>query len=261
MSEAATRLRAALDDAFDATFDLLPDGRIDRGDGYRILAAPSFPFPLTNAVWVDGPDERPALRDLERSLDDIRSAGVSPAVITIDQHAPGVEAEARRLGLTSLEPMSGMVLMREGFREPTTPTPELVLVGDDAELLEVAKDVTARGFEVAPEVFEGLFATGLRMEGLDLWLAYVDDAPVSTALGIARGDAVGIFDVATPPEHRRRGYGAWATAGAVRAGFERGASFAYLQATEMGFGIYERLGFDTVCQYRIFTEPHADDAS
>jgi len=71
--------------------------------------------------------------------------------------------------------------------------------GQDEELLAVAKDVTARGFEAPPGVFDGLFATGLRADGTDLWLAYVDGEPVSTALGQVIGDAVGIFDVATPP--------------------------------------------------------------
>jgi ribosomal protein S18 acetylase RimI-like enzyme len=139
-----------------------------------------------------------------------------------------------------------------GLRPPEGPGPSLVRVGEDEELLEVAKDVTVRGFEAPPELLEALFATKLRADGLDLWLAYVDGEPVSTALGQTIGDAVGIFNVATPPEHRRKGYGTWATAQAVRAGFEAGAAFAYLQSSETGFGIYRALGFEQVCEYRLF---------
>jgi len=42
------------------------------------------------------------------------------------------------------------------------------------------------------------------------------------------------------------------TAGAVRAGFGAGAAFGYLQSTEMGFGVYGALGFEQVCEYRLF---------
>jgi len=59
--------------------------------------------------------------------------------------------------------------------------------------------------------------------------------------------------VVTPPEHRRKGYAACATAEAVRAGFGAGAVLAYLQSSEMGFGIYRALGFEQVCEYRLFT--------
>lgn len=252
MSDMAERMHAALTEAFDLYLGLLPDGRMEGRDGYRLASAPSFPIPLTNAVWVEGPDESPAVRELEASLEAIRSRGVPPTVVTRDDRFPAVEAEARRLGLTTVETYPGMVVTPAGLRPPEGPGPSLVRAGEDEELLAVAKDVTARGFEVPPGVFDGLFATGLRADGTDLWLAYVDGEPVSTALGQVIGDAVGIFDVATPPEHRRKGYAASATAGAVRAGFEAGAAFGYLQSTEMGFGVYRALGFEQVCEYRLF---------
>ena len=97
------------------------------------------------------------------------------------------------------------------------------------------------------------------VDGLSLWLAFVDDEPVSTALGLVIGDAVGIFDVATPPEYRRNGYAAWVTSEAIRAGFEAGAGFAYLQASEIGLGVYRALGFGPVCGYRLFAT-ESDDA-
>jgi N-acetylglutamate synthase len=86
-------------------------------------------------------------------------------------------------------------------------------------------------------------------------LAYANGQPVSAALGLVTGDAVGVFDVATPPEYRRKGYGGWVTAHAVRAGLESGASFAYLQSSEMGLGVYQVLGFEQVCEYRLLVVP------
>ena len=149
----------------------------------------------------------------------------------------------------------GMTVSRDAFRGVETAQVELRRVGADAELLDMALDVTARGFGAPRTFFEPLFASGMQAEGLDLWLAFVDGVAVSTATGLVRGDNVGIFDVATPPEHRRKGYGAVVTAAAVAHGFDAGASLAYLQASDMGFPVYEALGFRTVSTYVVQTRP------
>jgi len=253
----ADRLDAALREAFAVFMPMIQGARTREGQGYRVVSAPSFPIALANAVWVDGPDEAPAIADLASSLEEVRARGVAPAVVVRSGLAPGVEEEAGRLGLTTVERMPGMALTSERFRPPPGPSPELVPVGEDEALLAVAQDVTARGFEAPPELFDGLFASKMRAEGLDLWIAFVDGEPVSTALGHVTGHDVGIFNVGTPPEHRRKGYGGWATARAVERGFELGASFAYLQSSEMGFRVYQRLGFEQVCEYLLLTDPGA----
>jgi len=56
---------------------------------------------------------------------------------------------------------------------------------------------------------------------------------------------VGLFNVATLPAHRRRGYGAAITERAVRDGLDRGARWAWLQSSTAGYGVYEKLGFRT----------------
>jgi predicted acetyltransferase len=67
--------------------------------------------------------------------------------------------------------------------------------------------------------------------------------------------ATGVFNVATPRQHRGRGYGAAVTARAVRDGFRAGASLAFLQASDAGFGVYRRLGFRHVEDYVLLTRP------
>ncbi len=80
-------------------------------------------------------------------------------------------------------------------------------------------------------------------------------ATVSTALGFTIDGATGIFNVATPPEHRGRGYGAVLTARAARDGFEAGSEFAFLQSSEIGHTVYRRLGFRDVEEYVLLTRP------
>jgi hypothetical protein len=42
------------------------------------------------------------------------------------------------------------------------------------------------------------------------------------------------------------------TAAAVEAGFEMGAECASLQASPMGEGVYRRMGFETLFDYRLW---------
>jgi predicted acetyltransferase len=78
---------------------------------------------------------------------------------------------------------------------------------------------------------------------------------VSTALGFTLDGATGIFNVATPSEHRGRGYGAALTSHALRDGFDAGSEFGYLQSSTIGHGVYQRLGFRDVEEYTLLTRP------
>jgi predicted GNAT family acetyltransferase len=42
--------------------------------------------------------------------------------------------------------------------------------------------------------------------GFNVYLARANGQDVATAVNVVAGDAVGIYNVATPPEHRGRGY-------------------------------------------------------
>ena len=254
--DGSSRLHEALVDAFDVFVNLVPDATVRRGDGYRLICVPSFPIPLANAVWGEGTNASVASRDLPGALAELEAVGMPPAVVGRDGIDTRLFDAARRLGLTDEERIPAMSVQPDAFRPPQRPEVQLRRVGADAELLETALDVTARGFEAPRELFVPLFATGMRADGLDLWLAFVDGVAVSTATSFTRNECVGIFDVATPPEFRRKGYGAAVTAKAVAEGFAGGASLVYLQSSTMGFAVYEALGFRTVSTYVVHTRPH-----
>src|SRR5437868_335448 len=74
-------------------------------------------------------------------------------------------------------------------------------------------------------------------------LGLVDGAPLTRSLAVVTGDAVGVYNVATAQDASRRGYGWAITRAAVGVGMERGCTLAVLQASEMGFPMYERHGF------------------
>jgi ribosomal protein S18 acetylase RimI-like enzyme len=75
------------------------------------------------------------------------------------------------------------------------------------------------------------------------FVAYIGTEPVSCAMTLVSHRVAGVFYVATVEHARRRGLGDALTRMAARAGFEMGADAAWLGASEMGAGLYRRIGF------------------
>src|SRR6476659_7421379 len=90
---------------------------------------------------------------------------------------------------------------------------------------------------------------------MSCYLGRVAGRDVSTSVGLTLGNDVGLFGVATPPEHRGRGYGAALTAAAARDGFAAGADLAWLQSSRLGLPVYRRLGFREVETYVLRSRP------
>lgn len=92
-------------------------------------------------------------------------------------------------------------------------------------------------------------ATGSRFEHL---LGLVDGDVVATA-GVFHGTrAAEVQHIATEQSHRNRGIGTAMTVAALDLVRRQGGRYAVLTASPEGFGIYERLGFETVATVRRF---------
>jgi ribosomal protein S18 acetylase RimI-like enzyme len=76
------------------------------------------------------------------------------------------------------------------------------------------------------------------------FVAYLEGEPVACAMTLLSHRVAGVFYVATVEQARRRGLGDALTRRAARAGFEMGAGAAWHGASEMGAGLYRRIGFE-----------------
>ena len=76
------------------------------------------------------------------------------------------------------------------------------------------------------------------------FVAYLGAEPVACAMTLVSHRVAGVYYVATVEHARRRGLGDALTRLAARAGFEMGADAAWLGASEMGAGLYRRIGFE-----------------
>ena len=99
------------------------------------------------------------------------------------------------------------------------------------------------------EFQRALVHAALKMEGVSLHLGLSEGRPVARSMGVSRGELVGIHNVYVPPSQRRQGYGAALTVAAIEAGRTAGATAACLEATVLGYPVYEAMGFRKVDDY------------
>lgn len=85
------------------------------------------------------------------------------------------------------------------------------------------------------------------------YVGYLDGEAVSTTATVMGGGAVGVYNVATMPSHRRAGYGEAVMRYALeKARQEHGLVRTILQSTPQGLEMYRRMGYRTVTSVAVF---------
>jgi ribosomal protein S18 acetylase RimI-like enzyme len=148
--------------------------------------------------------------------------------------------------LTVDTPGMAAVFATENTTQTVLPGFEIREVGpDDQELWE---DTCLGVFNMSKE-FGPLFGPPLtdRSQRKDMpmvkFLGLLDGVAVATSSYSVVDNILGIFCVATAEAARGKGIGAEMTKAAMIAGQELGCDYAILQASPLGFSVYEKLGF------------------
>lgn len=89
---------------------------------------------------------------------------------------------------------------------------------------------------------------------IELLVGYERSVPIATAALFFSNDnnIVGIFDVATHPAKRHRGYGSALFQAALRRAKDKGAELCVLQASPDGLTIYQRAGFKSLGIFEVW---------
>jgi N-acetylglutamate synthase len=250
----ADRLHAALCAVWARLCEVMEDAVFERRNGYVWTVCPSVPVPQFNGVW---PDDDSASSALAGALAEIAELELPGSVQVRHGRTPECEAEAERLGLMVQADMPGMLVTVDELEDVSVPL-LTIAKARSADGLAQALAVAAAGFGAPPEILAPLYGLDVAgLDGLTVYIGRVGEQDVSTAVAYTFGGATGIFNVATPPEHRGRGYGAALTLRAVRDGFDAGAEFAWLQSSDIGQSVYRRLGFRAVERYLLYAAPEA----
>ena len=162
------------------------------------------------------------------------------------------ERAAESVGLPFRDTVPGMV-MADVSRAPEPPSGLEIRPARDRATLDDHLAVLSASFGMPVELARQLLTERvLSLIDAELYVGYVEGAPVASSALIASDGVAGVWNVGCVPSHRKRGLGEAMTWHAVRRGAETGCVMANLQASEMGQPIYARMGFEVVAGYRTF---------
>jgi GNAT superfamily N-acetyltransferase len=122
----------------------------------------------------------------------------------------------------------------------------------DAESMQIWLKTFLAGYELPPEFevpcLEMMLAT---LHGP--WMSYlatVHDQPVAASSVLYTAGVAGIMNVATLKDWRGRGLGAAVTLLPLLDAREQGYRVGVLEASEMGYPVYQRMGFKEICRMK-----------
>jgi len=211
-------------------------GGWSRHDADHVASVTGIAAPTMNGVWSAHPDET----GFPQWLSSVRDAGV-PYCAQFPSGSTTGRSAATAAGLTRGEDAP---LMFTAASTAARAVPDLTVRRLDPAEPEVHADSAAAGFGAPAALFGPLVALGLaERSALHFYVGEVQGEPVVTGLGLHLADHIGVLNIATPPEYRRRGYGAAITSRIVDDALGAGARGAWLQSSAEGYSVYRRLGF------------------
>lgn len=261
--EAPTREQvvAAIEDnlfALAPHYRLLPDAETG-DDAAGLWAVTSVGFPFFNSVFRTRVESAGADAAVARLVARARRRRVPLLWWTGPQTRPATLGdELLRHGFVRDADAPGMALdlARLAAAAPGAEELEVERVGD-RRTLETWVRTFASGFGIEPEFerpwVDWLAAIGLGAEApFEHLLAHHQGLPVATVSTLSAAGVAGIYNVATVPAARRRGWGREATRRALERARARGERWAILHASRMGVRIYRSLGFREHCRVGIY---------
>lgn len=170
---------------------------------------------------------------------------------------PPMRREAARVfhrhGLRHLTEAPGMYTDRLAASTRSLPVLDVRPVGDKPTRAAFA-EVMSTAFEIPHSVSMSVYGAERAWQGtFQGYVGYSNGRAVTTAAAVITGDVVGLYSVATLPQHRRLGFAESIMRRVIRHAQEtRGVSRMVLQATSSGLALYEAMGYRTVTNFNVF---------
>ena len=241
--------------------------RVDLIDSEAMIRfASGLPLPPFNAVMRARLDEGTADRAIQQTAEYFAAKRL-PWTWYLEETATPSDLPARltAAGLVEEAPEPCMAIDMTLLADaPGGPDDLVIEKVAGMELGGEYTDVLSTGFGLPLEIardFADIIRGAAPSEEVTVWgyLGLVDGRAVATALLVAAGGVAGIYNVATVVEYRGRGIGAALTVAPLIEARDMGYRIGALQSSEMGYGVYQRLGFREYCRLRQFVWPSANE--
>ena len=211
-------------------------------------------YPWFNGVLVSQAVPDYAAQIIQETQTYFRSRNVPVMTWWFEPKAPTAEWNRHLLahGFGFDENTPGMAVelaaLNEGLKTPSGFTIERVI---DLDVLKEWTRIFIAGYQL-PETWEPDMYALMADLGLDLpirnYTGCLDGKPVATSNLFLAAGVAGIQCVATLPDARGRGIGAAMTLAPLLEARAMGYRAGVLQSSDVGYAVYQRLGFRTLCK-------------
>ncbi len=237
-------------------------GSVEEVDGL-VLVTGTHPLPvIANVAFrvleaATSADATDILGRVERHFSRV---GHGASLMTSDAHDADLDAAAMRAGW-HLATELPVMLLEARVPERSRDDVSMSWVGTERDVRSF-REVLASGFaddEDERGMVRAMFASPATLEppGVRGILAAADGEVVGAGAVYRSGEIAVVGWITVVESHRGRGLGTEITATLANAAFADGAAGVALQASPMGFAVYERMGFRAVGRDRIwFPPPH-----
>jgi predicted GNAT family acetyltransferase len=208
-----------------------------------------LPYAGCNGLYIFGSEATAgAIADL---VAQVRASG-RPFTVKARSSVVGLDDLLAGLGLHFHEDLPLMAVEPGDFR-PTAYPPELVLRTLRPDEPRFHMDLVAHGLGSPRGALDLVMSEANQAK--PFWGSYVgevDGALAVTGSSISGAGHAGLIAIATADDFRRRGYAAALTSRMVADAFASGAGRVFLHSSQMGFRLYEGLGFRKLEDLRVW---------
>lgn len=183
-------------------------------------------------------------------LDDTLAAAAAKgvdAILVVEEGADGVRGWAAEAGLTQV----GQMPLMERPALPVEPGTRFTLRIADPSEGSTGNGLAAAAFDLNETMCNAAMPDAVYAD-TQLWLAEDRGEPVGSGVFVRTGEQVAIYCMATPPEQQRRGIGRAVLDAAIAHYQAEGVTRFNLGATEMGYPLYEKVGFEVVSRPHVY---------
>jgi ribosomal protein S18 acetylase RimI-like enzyme len=213
-----------------------------------LTGVPAEPFNPTLVVHT--PDDVDAA--LAAAADHCADVGLALGIDLEPSLHGAIRDAARRAGFSLVETRPGMALHLGELRSPPDPPGIVIRRVRDASTLAKVGEADAAAFDVKPELMEAFLPAAVLDDPAERVFAALDgDDVVGAGESVMFDGVLGVFGISTVPPFRRKGIAAALTSRLIEDRSDE-VDLVMLQSSQLGSGVYERLGFRTISTWEVW---------
>jgi ribosomal protein S18 acetylase RimI-like enzyme len=235
----------------------LPGATYKRDEKMRLMCS-QIPVSFFNGIAVTRLKEEECDEILSQAINEMMATGM-PWSYQVGPNCKPDDLELRldQLGLKFSYEQPYMTRSLVGWQPAPLPKSFEIREVDDVEAYKAFIKVGGPAFGLPDFVLDAFIAAqtavGFAKDcAIRNFIGEENGTPVATGTVFYGAGLAGIYTIGTLPEARGKGYGGAMTEACMAHAAGKGVETAFLQSSKMGYSVYQRLGFQEVCRFKIY---------